>query len=225
MVGRAVAGWTGAGDSGGNLMQVDIRDIKTIKTAKYNPRKISDQQMASLKQSIERFGFVDPVIVNDRTGTLVGGHQRIKAAKDLGLKQVPVVGVNLDEAEEKALNVALNKISGEWDIDLLKGVLDEVQASGLDLSLTGFTEDEWLDLESGIVPIEEMPELKTGEKDTFQEISFVLHDNQAEVVRQAIECAKDMGPFIETGNINSNGNAISRVCELFMSWGNDRAFR
>jgi ParB-like chromosome segregation protein Spo0J len=91
-------------------MQVDIRPIKGIKTAKYNPRKISDQALESLKQSIERFGFVDPVIVNDRTGVLVGGHQRLKAAKALKLESVPVVGVNLDEAEEKALNVALNKI-------------------------------------------------------------------------------------------------------------------
>lgn len=125
-------------------MQVDIRPIKGIKTAKYNPRKISDQALASLKQSIQRFGFVDPVIVNDRTGVLVGGHQRISAAKELGLEAVPVVGVNLDEGEEKALNVALNKISGEWDLDLLRGVLDDVQAAGLDLSLTGFTKDEWL---------------------------------------------------------------------------------
>lgn len=124
-------------------MNVEIRQIKQIKTAKYNPRRISDQQLASLKASIERFGFVDPVIVNDRTGTLVGGHQRIKAAKDLGLKEVPVVSVNLDEADEKALNVALNKISGEWDLDMLRGVLEDVQAGGLDLSLTGFTEDEW----------------------------------------------------------------------------------
>jgi len=125
-------------------VQVDIRPIKGIKTAKYNPRKISDQALESLKQSIQRFGFVDPVIVNDRTGVLVGGHQRIKAAKELGLEAVPVVGVNLDEGEEKALNVALNKISGEWDLDLLKGVLEDVQAAGLDLSLTGFSEDEWL---------------------------------------------------------------------------------
>ena len=125
-------------------MQVDVRPIGSIRTAKYNPRKISQQQMDSLKASIERFGFVDPVIVNDRTGVLVGGHQRVKAEKELGLKQVPVVGVNLDEVEEKALNVALNKISGEWDLDLLKGVLEDVQAGGLELSLTGFTEDEWL---------------------------------------------------------------------------------
>lgn len=124
-------------------MRVDIRPISEIKTAKYNPRKINEQQLESLKASISRFGFVDPVIVNDRTGTLVGGHQRIKAAKALGLVDVPVVGVSLDEAEEKALNVALNKISGEWDIDLLRGVLEEIIADGLDISLTGFTDEEW----------------------------------------------------------------------------------
>lgn len=146
-------------------MQVDIRPIKTIRTAKYNPRRISDHQMESLKQSIQRFGFVDPVIVNDRTGVLVGGHQRIKAAKELGLEAVPVVGVNLDEAEEKALNVALNKISGEWDLDLLRGVLEDVQAAGLDLSLTGFTENEWQAMGGtpsavqGLTDPDEVPEL------------------------------------------------------------------
>lgn len=146
-------------------MNVEIRAIKQIRTAKYNPRRISDQQLASLKASIERFGFVDPVIVNDRTGTLVGGHQRIKAAKDLGLKDVPVVSVNLDEGEEKALNVALNKISGEWDLELLRGVLDDVVAEGLDLSLTGFTEEEWSAMSgtpagtAGLTDPDEVPEL------------------------------------------------------------------
>ena len=146
-------------------MNVEIRPIKGIGLAKYNPRKISDQALDSLVQSIERFGFVDPVIVNDRTGILVGGHQRIKAAKKLGLKDVPVVAVNLDEAEEKALNVALNKISGEWDLDLLRGVLEDVQAAGLDLSLTGFSDDEWaamggsLSAVQGLTDPDDVPEV------------------------------------------------------------------
>jgi DNA modification methylase len=146
-------------------MNVEVRPIKSIGLAKYNPRKISEQALDSLVQSIERFGFVTPVIVNDRTGILVGGHQRIKAAKKLGLKDVPVVAVNLEEAEEKALNVALNKISGEWDLDLLRGVLEDVQAAGLDLSLTGFTEDEWQAMGGtpspvqGLTDPDEVPEL------------------------------------------------------------------
>jgi ParB-like chromosome segregation protein Spo0J len=124
------------------FMKIDIRSLKAIKKAKYNPRKISDNQLTILAQSIERFGFVDPVIVNDRNGVLIGGHQRIKAAERLGLTHVPVVGVDLDETEEKALNVALNKISGEWDIDLLRGVLEDIKSEGLDLSLTGFESEE-----------------------------------------------------------------------------------
>lgn len=146
-------------------MKIELRSINTIGFAKYNPRKISDRDLNNLVQSIERFGFVDPLIVNDRTGTLVGGHQRIKAAKKLGLKDVPVVAVDLSEVEEKALNVALNKISGEWDLDLLRGVLEDVQAGGLDLSLTGFTEDEWSAMSgtpagtAGLTDPDEVPEL------------------------------------------------------------------
>ena len=123
-------------------MRVELRDIDGIKLAKYNPRKMSKDAHAALVASIKRFGFVDPVIVNDRTGILVGGHQRIKAAKDLGLSQVPVVAVDLDEADEKALNVALNKISGEWDMDTLKSVLGDVKSAGIDVSITGFSDDD-----------------------------------------------------------------------------------
>lgn len=123
-------------------MKIEIRDINSISLAKYNPRRISKDAHASLVASINRFGFVDPVIVNDRTGVLVGGHQRIKAAKELNLASIPVVSVDLDEAEEKALNVALNKISGEWDMDALRSVLTDITAAGINTTVTGFTEQE-----------------------------------------------------------------------------------
>jgi ParB-like chromosome segregation protein Spo0J len=206
-------------------MNVEVRQIKSIGLAKYNPRKISDQALDSLVQSIERFGFVTPVIVNDRTGILVGGHQRIKAAKKLGLKDVPVVAVNLDESEEKALNVALNKISGEWDLDLLRGVLEDVQAAGLDLSLTGFSDEEWRELDQSVEALAEMPELATGDRAPIQQMTFTLHDEQAAIIKQAMDAAKNMGPFVDTGNENSNGNALSRVAELFLSWGCDHGLR
>jgi ParB-like chromosome segregation protein Spo0J len=206
-------------------MNVEVRPIKSIGLAKYNPRKISEQALDSLVQSIERFGFVTPVIVNDRTGILVGGHQRIKAAKKLGLKDVPVVAVNLDESEEKALNVALNKISGEWDLDLLRGVLEDVQAAGLDLSLTGFSDEEWRELDQSVEALAEMPELATGDRAPIQQMTFTLHDEQAAIIKQAMDAAKNMGPFVDTGNENSNGNALSRVAELFLSWGCDHGLR
>ena len=123
-------------------MNIEIRNIDGIALAKYNPRKMSKDAHASLVASIKRFGFVDPVIVNNRTGVLVGGHQRINAAKELGLVKIPVVSVDLDEVDEKALNVALNKISGEWDMDALRQVIDDVLKNGISATEIGFSDAE-----------------------------------------------------------------------------------
>jgi DNA modification methylase len=112
-------------------------DIGAINPAPYNPRQIKPEQLAHLEKSITEFGFVDPLIVN-QDGTLIGGHQRLKAAKRIGLKKVPVVYVDLDKTREKALNVALNKISGEWDEPQLARILEELDADGYDVRLTGF---------------------------------------------------------------------------------------
>src|SRR6266705_2170884 len=111
---------------GRNTMQIFQVPITKIRFADYNPRKISDAEMTSLKRSIERFGFVDPVVVNRRRGkqwsaaergaVIVGGHQRVRAARELGHKAVPVVYVELPPDDEKLLNLALNKIGGEFDL-------------------------------------------------------------------------------------------------------------
>lgn len=89
-------------------------DPRTLKAATYNPREITAEAFEALKGSLRQFGFVDPAIVNSRTGVLVGGHQRVKAAIDLGMATVPVVWIDVDETTEKALNVTLNnfKIGG-----------------------------------------------------------------------------------------------------------------
>ena len=104
--------------------------INQIKPAKYNPRKWDNQQIEALKASIQKFGIVDPLIVNiapKRTGTLIGGHFRWYVAKELGYKQVPVVYVNIPDIEkEKELNIRLNKNTGEWDLDLLSDFDDDL---------------------------------------------------------------------------------------------------
>ncbi|HMR55471.1 MAG TPA: ParB N-terminal domain-containing protein, partial [Candidatus Doudnabacteria bacterium] len=98
--------------------------IQDLKPATYNPRKHSDEAMAQLKESIERFGLVDPIVVNGapkRKNIVIGGHFRLKAAKELGYKEMPVVYVNLpDIQKEKELNIRLNKNTGEWDWVLLE---------------------------------------------------------------------------------------------------------
>jgi DNA modification methylase len=108
-------------------------------SADYNPRTIGSAELAALERSLATFGFVQPVIVNRRSGKIVGGHQRVKAAPDGPL---PVVYVDLDEHGERQLNLALNKISGAWDDAKLRALLGDLSAEGADLSLTGFSEDE-----------------------------------------------------------------------------------
>lgn len=104
--------------------------IEDVNPAAYNPREITDAAFEGLKESIKKFGLVDPLIVNVRNGqnVLVGGHQRLKAASSLGFKTVPVVEVDLSPAEEKALNVTLNnpKIAGSYN-ETLSELLAEIK--------------------------------------------------------------------------------------------------
>ena len=118
--------------------------------APYNPRTISDHDLVALGRSMTAFGVVEPVVVNKRTGRIVGGHQRVKAAEANGIDQLPVVYVDLDESQEKQLNLALNRISGEFDTDKLAELLKELESQGADLDLTGFTTSEIDDLIRGL---------------------------------------------------------------------------
>lgn len=98
-------------------------DVDQLNPAPYNPRKWSNSAIEQLNESIKRFGFVDPVLVNGANGrknVVIGGHFRLKVAKDLGIKTVPVVYIDIpDEDKEKELNLRLNKATGDWDWDLL----------------------------------------------------------------------------------------------------------
>lgn len=112
----------------------------------YNPRKKlkpGDKEYEKIKNSILEFGFADPLVVNADM-TIVGGHQRLSVAMELGYTEVPCAVVDVDKTREKALNIALNKITGAWDDDLLAALLGELKAEDFDLSFTGF---EPVDLE------------------------------------------------------------------------------
>lgn len=130
-------------------MKTKVYPINELKPAKYNPRKAlksGDAEYEKLKRSILEFGYAEPVILNEKTGHVVGGHQRLTVLKDLGHNELECVVVNLSLEQEKALNVALNKISGDWDEDKLKSLLIELEASDLDAELSGFSSDEIADL-------------------------------------------------------------------------------
>lgn len=155
-------------------------NISKLNPAEYNPRKNlqpGDAEYEKLKRSMEQFGYVEPVIWNKTTGRVIGGHQRLKVLVDLGLKEVDCVVVEMDEEREKALNIALNKINGEWDTDKLAMLISDLQGSDFDVSLTGFEEAEIANLFE-----------KTGEKE--------VRDDDFDLT-----AALEKASFVERGDI------------------------
>ena len=127
-------------------MKIKTVEIKDINPAPYNPRidlKPSDIEYQKLKKSIDEFDLVEPLTLNERNGTLIGGHQRLKILKDRGDKTVDVSLVDLDEAKEKALNIALNRVQGGWDYEKLNLIFEELKGiDDFDIELTGFDINE-----------------------------------------------------------------------------------
>ena len=130
-------------------MIFEKKNTADLLPADYNPRKDlkpGDAEYEKLKRSIEQFGYVEPVIWNKTTGRVVGGHQRLKVLMDMGMTEVDCVVVEMDEDKEKALNIALNKISDDWDKDKLALLIADLQGTDFDVSLTGFEPAEIDDL-------------------------------------------------------------------------------
>jgi DNA modification methylase len=122
-------------------MEIRKIPIEKLNPAAYNPRKDlqpGDPEYEKLKRSMQEFGYVEPIVWNKRTGNIVGGHQRYKVLLDMGMQEVDCVVVDLDETKEKALNLALNKIQGDWDENKLAELMAELDVSAFDVSLTGF---------------------------------------------------------------------------------------
>ncbi|MEK5068091.1 site-specific DNA-methyltransferase [Sporosarcina sp. FSL K6-1508] len=126
-------------------MLIKKMKLSDLKPAPYNPRvdlQPGDPEYEQLKRSVLEFGLVETIVFNQRTGYVVGGHQRLKVLEELGYEELDVSVVDLSDDQEKALNVALNKISGDWDVLKLKDLLDELGDSGYDVALTGFESGE-----------------------------------------------------------------------------------
>jgi DNA modification methylase len=133
-------------------MQIVNIKIKDLKPAKYNPRKEltpEDEEYKKIKRSIEEFGYIEPIIIN-KDMTIIGGHQRANVLKDLGYNEVECIIVDLDKTKEKALNIALNKITGEWDYTKLSDLLLDLDTENYDLTLTGF---DTFEIENMLAPI------------------------------------------------------------------------
>ena len=117
--------------------------IDKLKADPANPRHISPEELDALTKSMAEFGFVDPVIARREDGTVISGHQRLVAARRLGLKLVPVIYLDLSREKARLLGLALNRIGGDFDQELLAQLLKNIgEIPGLDVSLSGFADDE-----------------------------------------------------------------------------------
>ena len=136
-----------------STMNIQKINILKLKPSEYNPRKDlqpEDEEYIKIKNSILEFGYVAPVIINADM-TVIGGHQRLKVLKELGYEEIQCIVVDLDKNKEKALNLALNKISGEWDNDKLEAILAELKETDIDINVTGFSNDEIDDILKDII--------------------------------------------------------------------------
>ena len=118
------------------------KKISELSPAKYNPRTISSDSLGRLTKSLSELGNLQPITWNAKTGNIVGGHQRLKCYSALGKDEVEVWAVWLDEVQEKAANIALNKLSGEFDMPKLKDILEEIDVGEIDVDITGFSLEE-----------------------------------------------------------------------------------
>lgn len=124
-------------------MEIVKVDINELISPEYNPRQITDDEMEKLKNSIKEFGYIAPIIVNKHNNHIVGGNQRYHALKEMGYDELDVIFIEeTDLNREKTLNIALNKISGDWDNEKLEELLNELNTSDIELILTGFDEFE-----------------------------------------------------------------------------------
>lgn len=198
-------------------LTVVFRPIGSLTPYANNARTHSPEQVEQIAESIRAFGFVNPVLI-DSDGGIIAGHGRVEAAHLLGMAEVPVILLsNLSEAERRALILADNRIAmnAGWDIDLLREEMISVRdEGGFDLELLGFSEDELQHIKD--VEIVELPALKEGDRDPFQQMTFTLHDVQVESVKEAMRLASAAGPY-DSPNENGNGNALARICEAYVA--------
>ena len=187
-----------------------------------NSRTHSDVQINKIASSIKEFGFLNPVLI-DKDNGIIAGHGRVMAAQKLGLKEVPVLQIgHLSETQKRAYIIADNRLALDagWDNEMLRVEFADLADDGFNLEITGFdlVEIKALDFEeSEEVP---MPTLASGEKEPFQQKTFTLHDEQAQIVDDAMAIAKT-NPLCDTGiNENNNGNALAFICAQFLRFKN-----
>ena len=206
-----------------------MTSINNLKADHKNARKRTDRSADLIKESLERYGAARSIVI-DEDNRILAGNGTVEGAKAAGIKNLRIIDTEGDEiiairrtglSEDEKVGLALadNRTSdlSEWDQEMLHHL-------SKDHDLAPWFEQT--DLDSLLEDAEAaFPELDDGDKQPFQQMAFTLHDDQAVIVQEALTKAKAMGNFDESINENSNGNALARVAELFLSWGSDHGIR
>lgn len=205
-----------------------MTSINSLVSDYKNARRRTDRSAELIKESLQRYGAARSIVI-DEDNRILAGNGTIEGAKAAGIKNVRIVEtdgseviaikrIGLSEEEKVGLALADNRTAdlSEWDQAMLHRLSEEHDLS------PWFDADDLSELiGDDVSPLDEMPELSSADREPIQQMTFTVHDLQAEIIKEAIEKSKAMGPFADTGNENSNGNAIARVAELFLSWGSD----
>ena len=198
-------------------MEVINKHIDLLIPYAKNARVHDEAQIAQIAGSIKEFGFNNPILI-DRDNGIIAGHGRVMAARKLGLTEVPTILLDhLNETQRRAYILADNRIAinSTWDNEMLSLELMDIK-DDVSLAMLGFNVDE-LDALLKEISSTELPNLPDGDKQPFQQKTFTLHDEQFNIVDDAITKART-NPIIDTGlNDNSNGNALTLICEQWLN--------
>lgn len=197
---------------------------------KTHPRNANQGDVGAIHESIVTNGFWGTIVAQRSTGYVLAGNHRLMAARQAGATEVPVAWVDVDDEAALRILLADNRTTrlGQDDPNVLATLLQELAVSDAGLAGTGYDGD---DLDALIQGLQEpgadewgdaLGALPDGDRAPFQQKTFTLHDEQAEAVDRALTAAKGMGPFVDSPNENSNGNALARVAEMFLLWRDER---
>ena len=196
-------------------MQIETVKLMALKPDPANARRHDNKNLEAIAGSLKQFGQRKPLVV-DQNDTVVAGNGTLQAAKSLGWQEIDIVRIPADwsAAQIKAFALADNRTAelAEWNHEVLAITILELQEANFDIQEIGFEVPEHPDGDEWA----EAFDATASDRKDVQQITFTLHTDQAQLIKNAIELSKQIGDFGDTGNANANGNALARICELWI---------
>ena len=201
-------------------MKIIKRNISELSQDPANARKHNERNIESIVASLRRFGQQKPIVI-DSSGVVRAGNGTLEAARQLGWESIECVETSLKGSDAISYAIADNRTAelAEWDDEVLAAQLNGISIEDADLvAAAGFSEDELSEI-LGKFDIDEIepPQLNDGDRDPFRQMTFTVHDSQFEVIEKALQQAKSNGFGESSVNENTNGNALSKICEAYIS--------